>query len=210
MQDKLDIRKAIQSRKILYFRLPALVDPETTKTLGRLLIADLAQYAAEVQAGNFPPTFTPVFLDEFGSLACPAFLELIAKARSAGLALHFSHQSKGNLVAVGEGFWSEVTDNSSTKIVLRVYDPDTAETLAKTFGTQESSKETRQVVKDSLGMTEETGAMSVRDVREFRAEPDKIKSLPTGHAYVLMNHALRPAGSSGDVFYLSLPRLPKY
>ena len=206
----LDVRLAIQKGKILYFRLPALVDPETTQTLGRLLIAELAQYAAEVQAGAFEATFTPVFLDEFGSLACPAFLELIAKARSAGLALHFSHQSKGNLAAVSEGFWSEVTDNSSTKIILRIYDPDTAEAVAKTFGTQESSKETRQLIKDSLGLKEETGAMSVRDVKEFRADPDKIKSLPTGHAFVLMNHALRPAGSSSDVFFLSFPRLPNY
>ncbi len=209
-ENTLDVRKAIQSGKILYFRLPALVDPETTKTMGRLLIAELAQYAAEVQAGGHSPVFTPTFLDEFGSLACPAFLELIAKARSAGLALHFSHQSMGDLAAAGESFGSQVTDNSSTKIVLRIYDPTTAETVAKTFGTKGSSKETRQLVKGSLGLKEETGAMSVRDVREFRADPDKIKSLPTGHAYVLMNHALRPEGSSGDVFFLSFPRLPKY
>ncbi len=206
----LDIRSAIQSGKIIYFRLPALVDPETTKTLGRLLIAELAQYSADIQAGGHEPKFTPVFLDEFGSLACPSFLELIAKARSAGLALHFSHQSMGDLAAAGESFASQVTDNSSTKIVLRIYDPETAEMIAKTFGTQGSSKETRQLIKSSLGSKEETGAMSVRDVKEFRADPDKIKSLPTGHAYVLMNHALRPEGSSGDVFFLSFPRLANY
>jgi len=206
----LDIRSAIQSGKIIYFRLPALVDPETTKTLGRLLIAELAQYSADIQSGGHEPKFTPVFLDEFGSLACPSFLELIAKARSAGLALHFSHQSMGDLAAAGESFASQVTDNSSTKIVLRIYDPETAEMIAKTFGTQGSSKETRQLIKSSLGSKEETGAMSVRDVKEFRADPDKIKSLPTGHAYVLMNHALRPEGSSGDVFFLSFPRLANY
>lgn len=206
----LDIRNAIQSGKIIYFRLPALVDPETTKTLGRLLIAELAQYSADIQSGGHEPKFTPVFLDEFGSLACPSFLELIAKARSAGLALHFSHQSMGDLAAAGESFASQVTDNSSTKIVLRIYDPETAEMIAKTFGTQGSSKETRQLIKSSLGSKEETGAMSVRDVKEFRADPDKIKSLPTGHAYVLMNHAMRPEGSSGDVFFLSFPRLANY
>ena len=206
----LNIREAIQQGKVLYFRLPALVDPSTTMTVGRLLIAELAQYAAEVQAGNFDPVFTPVFLDEFGSLACPAFLELIAKARSAGLALHFSHQSMGDLAAAGDSFASQISDNSSTKIVLRIYDPDTAEIVARTFGTRNTSKETKQAIKNLFGTTEETGAMSVRDVKEFRADPDLIKSLPTGCAFVLMNHALRPEGSSGDVFFLSFPRLANY
>jgi len=206
----LNIKEAIQDKKVLYFRLPALVDPATTMTVGRLLIAELAQYAADVQAGNSKPLFTPVFLDEFGSLACPAFLELIAKARSAGLALHFSHQSMGDLAAAGDNFPAQITDNSSTKIVLRIYDPETAEMIAKTFGTKSSSKETRQVVTGTLGAKEETGAMSVRDVKEFRADPDRIKSLPTGCAYVLMNHALRPNGRAGDVFCLRFPLPRKY
>ena len=206
----LNIRDAIQRGKVLYFRLPALVDPATTMTVGRLLIAELAQYAAEVQAGHFDPVFTTVFLDEFGSLACPSFLELIAKARSAGLALHFSHQSMGDLAAAGDSFASQIADNSSTKIVLRIYDPDTAEIVARTFGTRNTSKETKQAIKNMLGSTEETGAMSVRDVKEFRADPDLIKSLPTGCAFVLMNHALRPEGSSGDVFRLRFPLPPNY
>ena len=116
----------------------------------------------------------------------------------------------GDLAAAGDHFASQVTDNSSTKIVLRIYDPETAEKVAKTFGTQGSSKETRQLIKGTLGQKEETGAMSIRDVKEFRADPDKIKTLPTGHAYVLMNHAMRPEGSSSDVFFLSFPRLPNY
>ena len=203
---ELNLAEAIEQRKVIYFRLPALVDPVTTATIGRLIIADLAYYAATVQKGQkSSPRFIPVFLDEFGSLACPAFLELIAKARSAGLALHFSHQSLGDLKAAGESFASQVSDNSSTKIVLRVYDPDTADTMARTFGNRASSKETRQTVKSNFGREEETGAKSVRDVKEFRADPDLIKSLPTGCAFVLMNHAMRVEGSSGDVFLLRFP-----
>lgn len=203
--------KAIEERKVIYFRLPALVDPVTTITLGRLIIADLSYYSAEIQSGDEKDTvFTPVFLDEFGSLVCPAFLELIAKARSAGMALHFSHQSLGDLKSAGDTFASQVNDNASTKIVMRVYDPETAETVARTFGTKPATKSTRQVISGALGGGTGTGVMSVRDVKEFRADPDQIKSLPTGCGLVLMNHALRPFGPSGDVFKILFPLPPVY
>ena len=124
--------------------------------------------------------------------------------------MHFSHQSLANLKAAGESFASEISDNCSTKIVLRVYDPDTTETVAKTFGTHNTTKETRQVITGSFGTDESTGAMSVRDVKEFRAEPDVLKSLPTGWGFVLMNHAMRPSGRSGDVFKIKFPLPPSY
>ena len=200
----------IKQGKIIYFRLPALVDPVTTATVGRLIIADLAYYSASVQDGIHEKRFTPVFLDEFSSLVCPSFIELIGKSRSAGIALHFSHQSLANLKAAGESFASEISDNCSTKIVLRVYDPDTTETVAKTFGTHNTTKETRQVITGPFGTDESTGAMSVRDVKEFRAEPDVLKSLPTGWGFVLMNHAMRPNGRSGDVFKIKFPLPPSY
>jgi len=207
---EIDLGQAIQAQKIIYFKLPALEDPVTTATIGRLIIGDLALYAAQVQAGHYKGTFTPVFLDEFGSLVCPAFLELIAKARSAGLALHFSHQSMGDLRPAGENFVSQINDNSSTKIVLRVYDPDTADNIARMFGTVTTMKETRQMVTENFGNKKETGVMAVRDTREFRCNPDHVKTLPTGCAFVLMNHALRVDGNSSDVFRLRFPLPAKY
>ncbi len=203
----INLLRDIAADSVIYFKLPALIDPITTSTIGKLIIADLAFYAAEIQSSSSVIPFCPVFLDEFGSLACHSFLELIAKARSAGLALHFSHQSLGDLQAAGNTFATQINDNSSTKIVLRVYDPDTADTMARTFGNKETAKETRQVVVKPLAGKEETGSMSVRDVKEFRADPDIIKSLPTGCAFVLMNHALRPNGKSSDVFKLRFPAL---
>ena len=207
---ELNLGNAIQDRAVVYFKLPSLEDPVTTATIGRLIIGDLALYAAQVQAGRYKSSFTPVFLDEFGSLVCPAFLELISKSRSAGLALHFSHQSMGDLRAAGENFVSQINDNSSTKIVLRVYDPDTADNVARMFGTVITMKETRQMVTENFGNTKETGVMAVRDTREFRCNPDHVKSLPTGCAFVLMNHALRAEGNSGDVFRLRFPLPTKY
>ncbi len=207
---ELNLGSAIQARAVVYFKLPSLEDPVTTATIGRLIIGDLALYAAQVQAGRYKSSFTPVFLDEFGSLVCPAFLELISKSRSAGLALHFSHQSMGDLRAAGENFISQINDNSSTKIVLRVYDPDTADNVARMFGTVITMKETRQMITENFGNTKETGVMAVRDTREFRCNPDHVKSLPTGCAFVLMNHALRAEGNSGDVFRLRFPLPTKY
>ncbi len=208
-EKELNLSQAILNGEIIYFKLPALIDPVTTATIGRLIIGDLALHAANVQSKKIKGVFTPVFLDEFGSLVCPAFLELIAKARSAGLALHFSHQSMGDLKAAGDNYVSQINDNSSTKIVLRVHDPDTADNIARMFGTVITKKATKQVV-TSLGSQSETGVMAVRDTREFRCNPDELKSLNTGHAFVLMNHSLRSKGSSGDVFQLHFPRSKNY
>ncbi len=203
----IDLKSDIENACVVYFKLPALIDPTTTATVGKLIIADLAFYAAKIQTSGRVAPFCPVFIDEFGSLACHSFLELIAKARSAGLALHFSHQSLGDLQAASTTFATQINDNSSTKIVMRIYDPDTADIMARTFGNKETKKETRQVMTNAIGGNEETGAMSVREVKEFRADPDLIKSLPTGCAFVLMNHALRVDGKSSDVFRLRFPAL---
>ncbi|MGK3945914.1 TraM recognition domain-containing protein, partial [Streptomyces caeruleatus] len=73
----------------------------------------------------------PTYLDEFATFACPEFADLVSKARSAGYALHFSHQSIGDLNEVSEGFITRITDNSATKIVLRINDPDSAEFFAR-------------------------------------------------------------------------------
>ena len=133
---------------------------------------------------------------------------MIAKARSAGLALHFSHQSVGDLEGVEGGFLSQIMDNSATKIILRVNDPDTAENFSRAFGTKKAERITRRISNATdLDAVESDGMGSLREVREFRASPDLLKSLPTGVGAVLIAHGEDTPQGASTVFQIKFPKL---
>jgi len=199
------LEDSIRDRKIVYFRLQALRDPEAAAILGRLIINDLAFCAAKahVQGTDHAP-FCPVFLDEFGSLVCDGFLELISKARSAGFALHFSHQSAADLGGLDDAYLSRVLDNASTKIVMRIYDPKSAELLAQSFGTRSDVKVTHRV-ESSGDDLEYRPEGSLREVQAFRVNPNQMKFLPTGEGFMFTAHGDDTADGAACVFHLKFP-----
>lgn len=208
-EDTIRIDKDLQQGKILYFRLQALLDADSAALVGRLVINDLAYYSGQRHLAAQQPAFTPVYLDEFGSLVCPAFLELIAKARSAGLALHFSHQSAYDLEEESASFLGRVMDNASTKIVLRTYDHGSTDRMAKSFGLKTTVKMTEQA-EGEVDDLEKTGMASVREVETFRASPTQMKSLPTGHGFAFVAHGEDRKDGGSSVFRLRFPRLKSH
>jgi hypothetical protein len=195
---------------VLYFRLQSLLSPTIVASVGKLLINCMSYMAgsAHRETSVASRKMTPVFLDEFASFACPEFAELISKARSAGYALHFSHQSVGDLVDVSPGFLSQVTDNSATKIVLRINDPDSAEYFSRTFGTQLTRKITQRVENShEVSTAEVQGVGSMRETQEFRASPDLLKTLPVGEGAVLIAHGFDTPHGASTVFRIKFPSL---
>jgi len=195
--------------KVLYFRLQSLMSPQLVVILGRLLINHLNFLAGTAHRGDGLANETkliPVYLDEFASFACPEFADLISKARSAGLALHFSHQSIGDLAEVSKGFLNRITDNSATKIVLRINDPDSADFLSRSFGTQQVTKITQMVTNaEDQDLAELLGQGSLRETNEFRASPDLLKTLPTGVGAVLVAHGFDTPHGASSVFTVRFP-----
>ena len=193
---------------VLYFRLQSLMSPRIVSTVGKLLINNLNYLAGLSHRGGSSSAFVPTFLDEFASFACVEFADLISKARSAGLALHFSHQSIGDLASVDEGFLGRITDNSATKIVLRVNDPDTAEFFARSFGTKLYQKATQRVTNaQEIQNAEILGEGTIREAHQFRASPDLLKSLPTGSGAVLVSHGFDSPQGATSVFNIQFPKL---
>ena len=197
--------------KVIYFRLQSLISPQTVASVGKLIINNinfLAGQTHRVAHSDAPKRLVPVFLDEFAAFASPEFAPLIAMARSAGFALHFSHQSIGDLINVGKGFVNQITDNSGTKIVLRINDPDTAEYFAKSFGTKLINKLTQRITKTDVNLEGElVGEGSSREAHQFRASPDLLKTLPTGMAAVLIAHGENTKEGASHVFKIKFPRL---
>ena len=202
---------AAEGGRVLYFRLQSLISPQLVSTLGRLLVNHLSFLAGTAHRSeqvSKEKKFTPVYLDEFASFACPEFADLISKARSAGLALHFSHQSIGDLTEISEGFLNRITDNAGTKIVLRINDPDSAEFFARSFGTKLYQKTTQRITNaKEIDQAEVLSEGTQREAHQFRASPDLFKTLPTGVGAVLIAHGEATPHGASSVFKIRFPRL---
>jgi hypothetical protein len=201
----------IYEGSVLYFRLQSLMSPQLVSTVGRLVINHLNYLAGTAHRGDEQANkakLIPTYLDEFATFACPEFADLISKARSAGLALHFAHQSIGDLMEVSPGFLSRITDNSATKIVMRINDPDTAEYFSRSFGTHIYQKITQRVTNSTDSDSAEIiGEGSVREAHQFRAPPDLFKTLTTGVGSVLIAHGYETPHGASSVFKIRFPRL---
>jgi len=206
----IDLRDAYQGA-VIYFRLQSLLSPQLVSILGKLLINHLnflAGTAHRAEGAAIRSKLVPTYLDEFASFACPEFADLISKARSAGMALHFSHQSIGDLAEVSKGFLNQITDNSATKIIMRINDPDTAEYFAKAFGTKIYQKITQRITNvQEVDLAEVVGEGSQREAHQFRASPDLFKTLPTGMGSVLIAHGHDTPHGASSVFKIRFPKL---
>ena len=210
--DRINLKDA-EDGSVIYFRLQSLLSPQAVSTLGKLIINHMSFLAGTSHRGSDaskPRPFVPVYLDEFAAFACPAFADLISKARSAGYALHFSHQSIGDLAEVSKGFLNQITDNSATKIILRINDPDSAEFFSRSFGTKLFQKVTQRVTNTKEIDTAETvGEGSSREAHQFRASPDLLKTLPTGVGSVLIAHGEHTPLGASHVFKIKFPKLER-
>jgi len=203
--------EAAKDGHVLYFRLQSLLSPQVVSIVGKLLINHLNFLAGTAHRGTKEAggaKLVPTYLDEFATFACPEFADLISKARSAGFALHFSHQSIGDLAEVSKGFLNQITDNSATKIVMRINDPDSADFLARAFGTRLYQKLTQRITNaQTQDDAEMVGEGSQREAHQFRAAPDLFKTLPTGVGSVLIAHGLETPHGASSVFKIQFPRI---
>ncbi len=204
-----------QNGKVLYFRLQSSLSPQIAAITGKLLINHLNFLAGTAHRGNADGDgqankikLVPTYLDEFATFACPEFADLISKARSAGFALHFSHQSVGDVAEVSKGFLNRITDNSATKIVMRINDPDSADFFARSFGTTKYQKVTQRITNATDEENAElVGEGSSRDARKYRAAPDELKSHPVGVGSVLIAHGFDSPQGASNVFTVRFPEV---
>jgi hypothetical protein len=182
----LDLAEAYQERRVVYFALPVARYPEAAPLVAKLIIGDLNAVAGRVQDGEIPKESIAVVIDEFASFATPTFVDLLNKARSAGMAITIAHQSmRGDLATAGDGYVDRVADNTNIKICLR--QSEDAEYVAGLGGTYQTAKRTEQTQDAVLGGPQRTGLGSVREVDEYVVSPNVIRELPPGWAVVKMN-----------------------
>ena len=175
--------------------------------VGKLVIADLAFIAGSHQKEGKTGKFCPVFLDEFSCFVCDAFRRLIGLARSAGLALHYSHQSLGDLRREDPSFFTTLSDSTATKIAMRVGDYETADYISKLFGTHTSFKITERVDRD-LDEDEHSleGKGSLRETQSFNLDPNVLKSTHIGEGHVFVAHGDKSATRATHYMPIIFPK----
>lgn len=166
--------------------LPQLLYQEMAAALGKILLQEMAWAVGSREATGYRE-FTSLFLDEFGAFVYPGFIGLLNKARSAKVAIHLSHQSLGDIESVSREFATALHTNTNVKCILGVNDPDTADFFAKHFGTRRAEKKTeRAETKGYWGDMERTGQLSVRDVEEYKIDPNNLRTYSRGAGAISM------------------------
>lgn len=189
---EIDIKTIINTGQIALFQIPVMKYATIGKALGKMILQDIQSVVGGRQSLNVDPTFKkknfyPIYLDEFYSLAYPAFVELINKARSAGVAIHLGHQSQADLSQVSKEFKEAVFENTNIKIISKQNDAASCEEFAKSFGTFQTIKETKAVKKGLL--FNYSSESSVREVEEFIVHPNLIKTAKVGQGIVKLRSA---------------------
>jgi hypothetical protein len=175
-----------RGKRTILILLPQLLYQEMAASLGKILLQEVAWAVGSREAGGYRE-FTSLFLDEFGSFVYPGFIGLLNKARSTRVAIHLSHQSLGDIQSVSREFATALHTNTNVKCILGVNDPETADFFAKHFGTRKAEKKTERAErKGYFDDFERTGHMSVRDVEEYKIDPNNLRTYSMGQGAISM------------------------
>lgn len=183
LEPDITLKDVITNGKIFYFGVANSKYPDDARALSILAIMNLSESLTD-RFERKPEKPFRVFLDEFYNAAYNKFVDLINKARDAKIEFFLSHQDFSDLNAVNKDFARQISSNARTKVFFSIDDPETAEYAASVFGTVED-KDTKVFSYD----TRETpfarpAGYTMPDGRKFRVDPDSIKELPDGYAFV--------------------------
>lgn len=169
----IDITTAIQEKAIILFVLNPLLYPETSQSMGRLVLIDSKKAVSNLFNTQDRKFF---IFDEINVYASKVLLDLVNKSRSACVTCFCASQSLADLEsAVGESFKHQIIENCNNYFIMRQNSFKSTEECAKLIGTMEKMKMTYQ-----LSDTEGTGKGSARKTREFIVHPNEIKAQATG------------------------------
>ncbi|MBP1525171.1 MAG: DUF853 family protein [Spiroplasma ixodetis] len=171
---KNDLTKISKNNKVILFSLNSLDYPQLASNMGKLLIQDLKEFAS-IKPRN---QHINLVLDEFNVFANDSIINLINKTRSFYYQCFLCFQTINDLKTNNKDLTDTIFGNTANIIAHNVKDPNSAEYLAKVFGTIKTMKLTRQL--DFLNRTRNMG--SVRETEEFVFHPNEFKNLGLGVA----------------------------
>lgn len=181
-EHQLRLDDAMQQGAICLFRLEAQKYPEASKSLGQLLIADLAA-TGQPFIDRRQPANCLVVLDEFGRYTGPGIQPLMAlTARAAGIAVTIATQDISDVEAVQEYFLQQNSSNLGWLLAGLASDPDSADWLARFSGQKEIVESTRQTMRWQGDYDHESGRGTEAHGYEWHIHPHQLQALRRGEA----------------------------
>jgi type IV secretory pathway TraG/TraD family ATPase VirD4 len=152
--------------------------------LGTLAVQDLVSAAGErLSAGDAVPA--TVGIDEFSALGSDNVMALLARGREAGVSVLLATQELADLDRSARGLRDQVLGNTAVKIAHRQDVPRSAETVAQLAGTVRDWERSYTVRPGRWGGSDMRSG-TLRQVDRFVVEPDRVRSLQTGEAVVIV------------------------
>jgi len=184
----------IDKRKVVYLSLSSMIDSFAASNVGKLFVQDLIchvgmKYSREL--GEIPDLHLVV--DEFNSVIFEGYIDILNKARAAGVHVTLTTQTAADISAVlDRDRLDQIWTNVTNKIIMRVPNKNMAEEISSLFGEVKIPKwvHTRGVNANLGGATEVyKSSHSVRLDQEAvpLLAPDILKTLPKGHAIISQN-----------------------
>ena len=163
-----------------YIGLDSLGKPELARLISTSVMQRMAVYAADRTNGKIRDT-RPRFLiiDEANFVARKVLLNLLSRARSAGIATIVCTQGPTDWAAreAGEPDLTSLVQNCTVSLILRQGELTNAELCANIIGRRERAVMTQQV-RD--GVITETGSLS--STVDYIVSPDSLRSFTVGEA----------------------------
>jgi len=133
----LDLKKAIETQKIIFCFFPSLKAKESMRQISKMILSEIKTIVGEIlSTDKRQKTKFFIVIDEFEEMIFPAIKDLFNKAREAGINLIIAHQTIAdvNYETGGESFGKSIIDNTGTKIIMQTKSKDTAKYLADIIG----------------------------------------------------------------------------
>jgi hypothetical protein len=163
-----------------YIGLDSLGKPELTKLVSTSVLQRMAVYAADRTSGKIKDA-APRFLivDEANFVARKVLLNLLSRARSAGIACIVCTQGPTDWSArePGEPDLTSLVQNSNVSVIMRQGERTNAELCADIIGRSERNFMTQQIRDGEI-----TTAGSMSTAVDYIVSPDYLRSLATGEA----------------------------
>ncbi len=180
----IDLRAALSGDEVVLFSLNSSTYEQLAAQLGTLAVQDLVSVAGHrlTTGGQAPAT---VAIDEFSALGSDHVVSLLARGREAGVSVLLATQELADLDRSARGLRDQVLGNTAVKIAHRQDVPRSAETVAQLAGKVRDWEQSYSVRPGRWGGTDLSHG-TLRQVDRFVIEPDRVGSLRTGEAVVIV------------------------
>lgn len=172
----ISLEQVIQSGGGVYIGLDTLSDPDVGRSMGQMILADLASLAGKnYNFGREKGRFINIFVDEASEITNEQLVQLLNKGRGAGFRIFVATQTLADYEARtgSAAIAAQLIGNMNSTIMLRTVDVDTQERLAKRLPEVPVSY-VMKTTATSLGDTTISGAFSLNHGERLMQEDKPI------------------------------------